>query len=94
MAWELHTLFRCYREMIVQYLSRLFCFFVLFLLFPVYAVTIPSDILGTREYNRVQCNAELSQNCIIEGCSRSTARDCLEQCRGLAQDKCSYLGYD
>lgn len=53
-----------------------------------YAVELPTTILGAEQYDETMCVQQYADNCITSVCSASGARDCPEQCRELARDKC------
>ena len=72
----------------MRYMINLLCLLLSLGSFAVYAATIPSDVLGAQKYDSMQCISDFSQTCVVNVCPRSTERDCPENCRRLAEDKC------
>lgn len=56
-----------------------------------FSADIPSEIEGAEHFNKEQCVANNTNDCIEAVCETSSALDCNDQCRKDAQDKCEAL---
>lgn len=52
------------------------------------AAILPTVEAGSEEYDKTMCVERYANNCISTVCLTSEARDCQEQCRKEAEDKC------
>lgn len=54
----------------------------------VFAADIPQDVLGSQQFDEMQCESQNTQDCINSVCLNSSQRDCQAQCQKMAAQKC------